>query len=61
MIYTVGEMAKTLGVPASTLRYYDKEGLLPFYVSKYLFTAPVTDRYSTIRRISQMFSPQLFP
>ena len=30
MIYTVGEMAKTLGVPASTLRYYDKEGLLPF-------------------------------
>lgn len=30
MIYTVGEMAKTLAVPASTLRYYDKEGLLPF-------------------------------
>ena len=30
MAYTVGEMAKLLGVPASTLRYYDKEGLLPF-------------------------------
>lgn len=30
MAYTVGEMAKRLGVPASTLRYYDKEGLLPF-------------------------------
>ena len=30
MIYTVGEMAKLLGVTASTLRYYDKEGLLPF-------------------------------
>ena len=30
MIYTVGEMAKLLGVPSSTLRYYDKEGLLPF-------------------------------
>ena len=29
MLYTVGEMAKLLGVPASTLRYYDKEGLLP--------------------------------
>ncbi len=29
MIYTVGEMAKKLGVAASTLRYYDKEGLLP--------------------------------
>ncbi len=30
MLYTVGEMAKTLGIPASTLRYYDQEGLLPF-------------------------------
>ena len=30
MVYTVGEMAKLLGVAASTLRYYDKEGLLPF-------------------------------
>lgn len=30
MAYTIGEMAKRLGVPASTLRYYDKEGLLPF-------------------------------
>lgn len=29
MLYTVGEMAKVLGVPASTLRYYDNEGLLP--------------------------------
>ncbi|MEN6327549.1 MAG: MerR family transcriptional regulator [Syntrophomonas sp.] len=30
MIYTVGEMAKMLNVAPSTLRYYDKEGLLPF-------------------------------
>lgn len=30
MLHTVGEMAKLLGVPASTLRYYDQEGLLPF-------------------------------
>jgi len=30
MIYTVGEIAKKLNVNASTLRYYDKEGLLPF-------------------------------
>lgn len=30
MFYTVGEMAKRLGVAPSTLRYYDKEGLLPF-------------------------------
>ena len=30
MLYTVGEAAKILGVAPSTLRYYDKEGLLPF-------------------------------
>ena len=30
MVYTVGEMARMLEVPTSTLRYYDKEGLLPF-------------------------------
>ena len=30
MNYTIGEMAKKLGLSASTLRYYDQEGLLPF-------------------------------
>lgn len=30
MPYTVGEMAKLLGITPSALRYYDKEGLLPF-------------------------------
>ncbi len=30
MFYTVGEMARLLGIAASTLRYYDQEGLLPF-------------------------------
>lgn len=30
MVYTVGEMAKILNLAPSTLRYYDKEGLLPF-------------------------------
>ena len=30
MLYTVGEMAKRIGVAPSALRYYDKEGLLPF-------------------------------
>ena len=30
MAYTVGKMAKILHVAPSTLRYYDKEGLLPF-------------------------------
>ena len=30
MLYTVGEMARVTDIPASTLRYYDQEGLLPF-------------------------------
>lgn len=30
MQYTVDQMAKRLGVAPSTLRYYDKEGLLPY-------------------------------
>lgn len=30
MTYTIGEVAERLQVTASTLRYYDKEGLLPF-------------------------------
>ncbi len=30
MFYTVGEMARKLNVAPSTLRFYDKEGLLPF-------------------------------
>lgn len=30
MYYTIGEVAKIMNVAPSTLRYYDKEGLLPF-------------------------------
>lgn len=30
MLYTVGETAKILNIAPSTLRFYDKEGLLPF-------------------------------
>ena len=30
MFYTIGEMASRLNIMPSTLRYYDKEGLLPF-------------------------------
>ena len=30
MLYTVSEMARVLNTSASTLRYYDQEGLLPF-------------------------------
>lgn len=29
-MYKIGEMAQLLGIAPSTLRYYDKEGLLPF-------------------------------
>lgn len=32
--YTIGEAAKVMGVAPSTLRYYDKEGLLPFIEKK---------------------------
>ena len=28
--YTIKDASKMLGVPSSTIRYYDKEGLLPF-------------------------------
>lgn len=30
MNFTIGQRAERIDVPASTLRYYDKEGLLPF-------------------------------
>ncbi|MBC8528211.1 MerR family transcriptional regulator [Christensenellaceae bacterium NSJ-44] len=30
MTYTIGQVAKKMGISAFTLRYYDKEGLLPF-------------------------------
>ena len=30
MNYTIGQRSEKIQVPASTLRYYDKEGLLPF-------------------------------
>ncbi|MDO4541766.1 MAG: MerR family transcriptional regulator, partial [Bacillota bacterium] len=30
MTYSIGEIASMLSIPPSTLRYYDKEGLLPF-------------------------------
>ncbi len=30
MRYSIGKVAKKLGLTAHTLRYYDKEGLLPF-------------------------------
>lgn len=30
MSYTIGEIAKYLNIPSSTLRFYDKMGLMPF-------------------------------
>lgn len=30
MVYSIGQVAKKLGVSIDTLRYYDKSGLLPF-------------------------------
>lgn len=34
LTYTIGQAAKRMGVTVSTLRYYDKEGLLPFVDKK---------------------------
>ncbi|MBQ2667218.1 MAG: MerR family transcriptional regulator [Clostridia bacterium] len=34
MPYTIKEVSEMTGIPASTLRYYDKEGLLPFIERK---------------------------
>lgn len=28
-MYTIGQVSKMFGLPISTLRYYDKEGLFP--------------------------------
>ena len=30
MQYSIGEAAKKMNISTATLRYYDKEGLLPF-------------------------------
>ncbi len=34
MEYTVKQVSNMTGIPTSTLRYYDKEGLLPFLTRK---------------------------
>lgn len=34
MTYTISQVAKALNIPASTIRYYDKEGLLPTLARK---------------------------
>jgi len=34
MYYSIGEVAEKLNLPKSTIRYYDKEGLLPFVERK---------------------------
>ncbi|MBC3537708.1 MerR family transcriptional regulator [Megasphaera hominis] len=34
MSYTIQEVSRMTGIPTTTLRYYDKEGLLPFLERK---------------------------
>ena len=34
MEYSIGQVAEKLNLPCSTIRYYDKEGLLPFIQRK---------------------------
>mgnify|MGYP000472421936 CR=1 FL=1 len=40
-MYTIGQVSQMCGIPVSTLRYYDKEGLFPHM-----------ERVSGIRRFS---------
>ena len=41
MVYTVGEMAKKLDVPASTLRYYDKAALCGAFLRRYSYVSGI--------------------
>lgn len=61
MLYTVGEMAKLLGISSSTLRYYDREGLLPFVERSRGGIRMFTDAdYSTLMVIGCLKNP-VFP
>ena len=42
-MYTIGQVSQMCGIPVSTLRYYDKEGLFPHM-----------ERVSGIRRFSAL-------
>lgn len=43
MSYSIGEVSKKLNIAPSTLRYYDKEGLLPFIERKKSGTRAFSD------------------
>lgn len=43
MSYSIGEVARKLNIAPSTLRYYDKEGLLPFIERKQSGTRAFSD------------------
>lgn len=60
MLYTIGEMAKELGINASTLRYYDSEGLLPFVERSKSGIRMFTDNdYATLKLINCLKSSGL--
>ena len=48
MLYTVREAAEKLGIPSSTIRYYDKKGLLPFIERSPSGVRVFTDRKSVV-------------
>ena len=43
MTYTIKEASDITGIPATTLRYYDKEGILPFWSGR----NPATECFRT--------------
>lgn len=51
MVYTVGEMARLLDVSASTLRYYDKEGLFRSWSVLPAQTHSAGIRFAGLRRV----------
>lgn len=44
MNYSIGEVSRMFGLPQSTLRYYDKEGLLPHIQRQGAASAALTSR-----------------
>ena len=43
-MYTIGQVAEMFGLPISTLRYYDKQGLFPNMNGRPVFADSVSRR-----------------
>lgn len=50
MTYSIGEAAKIMNVTPHTLRYYDKEGLLPF-IEREINVIIIILKYKKLKRL----------